>query len=442
MALNTRIGPTALAAALGLAALAGAGSAKAVSCASVIAAKSLTNVIYGSGGSAITPTLAKVALVLSTANPPVTVFYQDAGGAQVGYDTFKAGTGGTTARPYKYWLKTEDLTTTPTCTFTDAGDVGGPVDFATIGGTLLGLFPTETLAADTGTFLGPTQGVNVIVPKLSTQTSISTQALFFVYGFGSDLSYLTGAGATSPIVWNDKGYIFQRAKTSFVQQYIRGAIRTLGGTAANFPEDFAYASTQTIVHSVSTKDDNQGTVDSLVWAAGQGKTENAIGFTSGPTADKNRGSVHTLAYQHTGQTSAYWPDSTPEKFDKLNIRNGHYFLWDTNQFFAKISGSNANPKLDQITNANVRRFIGLFSGQVPDKAVNQAVVETGSIPLCAMHVARSGDFTGLSCYAPAEPCDCAFEKYATGATTCGTCDTDADCGGESPACHLGYCEAY
>ena len=58
--------------------------------------------IYGSGGSAITATLAKVAYVLSKANPPITVFYQDAGGAQVGYQSFKNGTGGTTARPFKY----------------------------------------------------------------------------------------------------------------------------------------------------------------------------------------------------------------------------------------------------------------------------------------------------------------------------------------------------
>ena len=100
------------------------------------------------------------------------------------------------------------------------------------------------------------------------------------------------------------------------------------------------------MHSASGKDDNQGTVDSLVWAASQSHAQDAIGFTSGPTADKNRAVVHTLAYQHAGQTAAYWPDSTPESFDKLNIRNGQYFLWDTNQFFTKITGSNAKPKLE------------------------------------------------------------------------------------------------
>jgi len=55
----------AAAAAMGLASIAHAGSAYAVTCADVITANSLTHVIYGAGGSAITPTLAKVALALS-----------------------------------------------------------------------------------------------------------------------------------------------------------------------------------------------------------------------------------------------------------------------------------------------------------------------------------------------------------------------------------------
>src|SRR6185369_14836234 len=174
MAFNTRIGPTAIAAALGLAALANAGSAQAVTCSSVIAEKGLTHVIYGAGGSAITATLAKVAYVLSKANPPITVFYQDAGGAQVGYQSFKNNAGGTTARPFKYWIAAADVSgTAPTCTADDA-TAGGPIDFATTGGTLA-LFEGETLAADAGVFIGPTQGVNVIVPKDSLEASISTE---------------------------------------------------------------------------------------------------------------------------------------------------------------------------------------------------------------------------------------------------------------------------
>src|SRR5450631_842277 len=310
MALNTRIGPAAVAAAVGLAALAGAGSARAVTCADVITQNSLTHVIFGAGGSAITPTLAKVAYALSQANPPINVFYSDPG-AQAGYDAFRDGNAGKTAAPFKYWRAAADLTAAspPTCTATDA-IAGQAIDFATTGGTLA-LFG-ETLPATTGQFAGPAQGVNLIVPTDSTETSISTEALYFVFGFGDASQY---AGASAPVPWTDKNYIFRRK------------IQTLAGPAATFPADFANATTQTAVHAADGKDSNQGTVDSVVWAASQGKAQNAIGFTSGPTADKNRATVHTLAYQHTGQTAGYWPDSTPDKFDKINIRTGQYYLW-------------------------------------------------------------------------------------------------------------------
>ncbi|MEO6602791.1 MAG: hypothetical protein ABIQ16_23105 [Polyangiaceae bacterium] len=448
MVLNTRIGPTAVAAALGLAALAGAGSAHAITCSAVIATlppATQAHVIFGSGGSAITPTLSKVAYVLSKATPPIFVFYQDGGGAGAGYDSFTGSTGGTTARPFRYWLTADDVTTnTLTCTAELA--TGQAVDFATTGGTLA-LFDGLTLATDVGVFTGPTQGVNLIVPKDSNETSISAAALFFVFGFGD----ATNLGdATNVIPWTTKAHIFRRAPTAFVQQFLRGAIRSLkstpgGGNADSIPSDFPAA-------TASAPDTNQGSVDNVVAAASAGFTQETIGFTSGPTADKNRAKVHTLAYQHAGQDAAYWPDSSAETFDKINIRNGHYFLWDTNQFFTKVTGSNANPKLNQIVNPDVKAFIGYFSGELASPtvpvdvaghdAVTEAIISTGSIPQCAMQVKRDSDFTGLSCYAPPTPCGHFFEAIATKSATGDACTTDAQCAGAEPKCRFNFCEAY
>jgi len=438
MAFKTRIGPVASALALALAGLAHAGAAQAITCAEVIAQKNLTHVIYGAGGSAITPTLAKVAYVLSQASPPIIVFYADPG-AQTGFEQFRDSKAGTAAAPFKYWLDAADVTAAapPTCTATDT-IAGQAIDFGTTGGSL-SLFG-DTLPDGVGQFTGPAQGVNVIVPKDSTETSISAQALFFVYGFGNADQL---SGAANPIPWTDPAYIIQRKSTSFVQQFIRGTIQTLGGTAANFPATFA--GTLTAVHASDGKDSNQGTVDSVVWAASQGHAQNAIGFTSGPTADKNRATVHTLAYQHTGQSAGYWPDSTPDAFDKINIRTGQYDLWDVNLFFARVTGSNAAATLAQIENADLRNFIGYFSGGVlppEDADVNRAIVETGSIPLCAMHVQRDGDFGALGCYAPAVPCGCYFESIATKAQTCDACTSDDQCSAAAPKCHFGFCEAY
>lgn len=432
MAFNTRIGPKAAAAVLGLSALASAGSAHAVTCSSVVAslpAALQAHVIYGSGGSAITPTLAKVAYVLSQASSPIFVFYQDGKGAGTGLATFKAGNGGTTGNAFKYWLTPTDVTgTAPTCTADDP-IAGRPVDFATTGGTVA-LFGF-TLDSDVGVFTGPTQGVNIVVPFASSETSISTEALYYVYGF-SDASQL--GGAQNVIPWTNKDYIFKRGSTAFVQQFLRGAISTLG---VNFPGEFGVA-------KPSSPDTNQGSVDNVIAAAAAGHTQEAIGFTSGPTADKNRGAgkVHTLAYQHTGQDAAYWPDSTADASDKINIRNGHYFLWDTNQFFTKVTGSSAHATLAQIVNPDVKAFIGYFSGQVPSVDVTRAIIETGSIPQCAMKVARSSDFEGLSCAAPAQPCGHYFDQIATGVATGDSCAKDEDCGDAEPKCHFNFCEAY
>jgi len=433
MALNTRIGPTAAAAALGLAALAGAGSAKAVTCSSVVATLPeavKTHVIYGSGGSAITPTLAKVAYVISQSTTPVFVFYQDGKGAGTGLATFKAGNGGITGNQFKYWLTAADTDSTapPTCT-ADNPDAGRPVDFATTGGTsaLFGV----TLDADVGVFTGPTQGINIIVPYASTETSISTEALYYVYGF-SDATKL--GGAQSIIPWTNKDYIFKRGATAFVQQFLRGAISTLG---VNFPGDFGIA-------KPSSPDTNQGSIDNVIAAAAAGHTQEAIGFTSGPNAQRSYGAgkIHTLAYQHTGQDAAYWPDSTDGAKDKINIRNGHYFLWDTNQFFTKLTAPSANPTLAQIVNPDVATFIGLFTGQVQSFDVTKAIIDTGSIPQCAMQVTRSSDFTGLACAAPPTPCGHYFDQIATGAQTGTACEDDSKCGKDEPKCHFKFCEAY
>jgi hypothetical protein len=453
MAFKSRIRPAAAAAAVGLAGLVSSAAAQAAipTCADVVTSLNLganPRVIYGGGGSAITPTLAKVALVLSQATPPTIVFYTDPG-AQVGYDLFRdnagAGKGTTTSPAFKYWLKAADLVTPQTCTATDLV-AGQGLDFGTTGGNL-SLFG-ESLPAGVAQFAGPAQGVNLIVPKDSTEASISTEALYFVFGFGDATQY---AGATQPIPWTNKAYIIQRKSTSFVQQFIRGTIQTLGGNAATFPADFKNASTQTATCSKALTDSNGGTVECLQAAAAGGHAQDAIGFTSGPTADQNRATVHTLAYQHTGQLAGYWPDSTSDAFDKINIRTGQYYLWDVNQFFARINGSNANATQEQITNPDVKRFIGYFSGYLPppaDADVNRAIAETGSIPLCAMHVQRDGDFGALSCYAPPAPCDCYFESIATKSQTCDACNQPSDCNpvGTSDAdarkCRNGFCEAY
>jgi len=59
-----------------------------------------------------------------------------------------------------------------------------------------------------------------------------------------------------------------------------------------------------------------------------------------------------------------------------------------------------------------------------------------------MQVQRSSDFSGLSCYAPPTPCGHYFESIATGTASGDACTSNAQCGGDTPKCHFGFCEAY
>ena len=166
--------------------------------------------------------------------------------------------------------------------------------------------------------------------------------------------------------------------------------------------------------------------------------------------------MKTLAYQHFGQTCAYWPDSSESTLDKLNVRQGLYPLWTPGHFFAPVDTTGAvvnhRPGASEPERAaiaeRVERLIGYFSGELASPPsvtppIPQRVIAAGDIPLCAMQVTREGTVGAVSSYAPPEPCGCYFEAIATGKTeACPTCDVDEDCATFAPKCRHGYCEAY
>ena len=100
------------------------------------------------------------------------------------------------------------------------------------------------------------------------------------------------------------------------------------------------------------------------------------------------------------------------------------------------------------TDPAVENFLGWFSAKTkpPGTKVNvfEQSILAGDIPQCAMQASREGTLGALSSYAADKPCGCFFE-HATNPTvtsTCTPCTTDAQCGGDSPSCNFGYCEAY
>jgi hypothetical protein len=368
----------------------------------------LPHPVYGSGGSAVTADLAKVAKVLAGVSQPVTILYNDALGACGGFKAFldKKVTG-----TFQYWDTAGAL---HTC---DAPAAGQEVSFSHIGNPA-SFCPNVTVPSDAKDFDAPVQSLNIVTAAGSSQQSISAEALFYIYGFGAD-------GKVKP--WVTIAHTVQRQASSFAQLLLADAI---GVPATAF--------------KAAPFVDTQGKVLSAIADAAATSVEDPIGFVSGSAADTEEAKAtprtKTLAFQAKGQTCGFLPDSEPKKLDKINVRTGRYGLWAQGHFWARI-----NPTTKAIVDQDAANLIGWYQGTVatPDNVdLQAAIISSGDIPLCAMTVKREGLAGAISSYAPDEPCTHYFEKTATGATT-GTACTEGgnECTG-SQKCRYGYCEAY
>lgn len=360
---------------------------------------SLPDPVYGLGGSATKPFLGKVAAALTKAGYAHTLVYQSPG-ACLGINALLADTKITGTA--SYW---DADGKEQTC---DLPLTGQAVDFANMGNSATSCPGVSQLPAGVGDFEGAVQPFTLIVPTASTQQSISREAAYLAFGLGA-------GGQAAP--WIDEAQIFRRDANSAAQLFI--AIAT-GVPAGKFK-------------GVDTKN-NAGTVTAV---SSSTSPEAAIGLVSGEVADANRATVRILAYQHTGQTCGYWPDSSVTSFDKRNVRTGQYYVWSPTHYFAKVdaSGKPADPK--------VKDLLGILTTEAAAPTgvdINQLAIKAGSVPKCAMEVQRKGDLGEISSYAPAAPCGCFYESVATGTTSCTACTKDAECTGSATHCRFGFCE--
>jgi hypothetical protein len=375
----------------------------------------LPNPIYGTGGSAFTPAIAQIAAKLAG---DVTVFWSDPSGCNA-INAF-AQSGYTITGSSSYWTSAG---TQVTCTLPIAGV---PADFGNINIDPTNCAGITKIPDGIGDFIGPAQSTNIVVNKSSDYTSISAEAAYFVFGFGAS------AGQVAP--WTNDANVFIRSGLSAVHFLVSKAV----GVPVNaFKGTLLTTNGQTVSAVAAGSFPNPPTgyvFDPLA----------SIGYVSAQNADVNRATLKTLAYQHKGQEYGYWPDSAPDTFDKINVRDGQYYIWSYNHFLAKVDADG------QIENPNVRKFVGIITGEeAPPSGLDPTAIITATynIPLCAMHVKRESDLGPLQCYAHPDPCDCKFEKLATGATACTPCATEGsktECAGVSAAstCRHGYCEAY
>lgn len=395
--MRRRPGPLAAAMlAAGTALLAGVGAARAADC------TALPSPVYVAGSTAAKPLLAEIGRIMAGATPPATVVYMGQGSC-AGVDAILSGTPlRGTGNTFSIW---DGSGTELHCDVAEPGvqaDVGLSDVFASTCFDLPG-----GLQSNVADFLGPVQTMTFVVPKSSPEQAISADAAYDVFGFGKD-------SGVAP--WTDDTAILRRDALSGTQRMIAAAI--------GVPPD-RWAGTATTSSG-----------DLLTRLAATGTA--GLGILSADVAQDSRATVSVLAYQHSGQTCAVYPDSDANANDKSNVRNGHYAIWGPLHLLARIT-PNGYP-----VRALADTVIGYITGtRVSPPGLDLIAVEARRhvIPQCAMRVRRAQELGPLSSFAPTGACGCYYERLANGFTSCKRCNTASDCtAGGTPVCSYGYCE--
>ena len=262
---------------------------------------------------------------------------------------------------------------------------------------------------------GPTQAYVLATPKASTQTAITFEEAYFVFGFGPTI-LAQMQGSISP--WLDEMSLAIRGPTK----------STLLAWAANLT-----ISPVSKFHGVVPMGDSSpGVVAALQNAT---NPEAAIGLLGAEVYDANRSTLNILAFRSHHQYAAYYPDSTSTSRDKKNVRDGHYTVWSPTIWMDYIDGQ-GNP-----TKPDARYVIDLIAGHdvmpIPNFDAQTIVARVGLVPDCAMRVQRGFEGGPLSFYTPATSCTCKYESIVD-ASSCDTCTTSCAIG----VCRGGYCEEF
>jgi hypothetical protein len=253
---------------------------------------------------------------------------------------------------------------------------------------------------------GPIQAITFVVPAASSQLAISAEAAHLVFGAGGN------NGQTTP--WVDPTLYFIRSSGTGTIQ-LPSRVISLAPTAWWGLDRLSAGNLVASMESITPSD-----------------AEASIGMLSNDFADDNRANLRELFFQQQGQQYGYLPDSTPDSFDKQNVRDGHYPVWGPVHLLAATSGG--------VPSQAASALITQFTVPKLDQNLVTAIISAGFVPPCAMQVSRTTEVGPLSVYQPPFGCSCYFDDKVNGTTTCQTCGGPGDCPSDRPACNYGYCE--
>ena len=279
----------------------------------------LPPVLFIEGANAVGPFIAPLQQALSVDPNPLNIVYVGDGGCVGANNFFTNQPISSKPKPIYFAGQIQQTCDLPTTGGTNGGppvaDIGASDVYAPSCGTL----PGGQLPSYVGDFLGPIQPMVFVVPRASSQRSISAAAAYFVFGFGS------GSGVAP---WTTNESIYRRNVTSDAQALFASAIgvplsRWAGVDAAALPASVAggLSGAAAVINALEV-DPNP---------------EAAIGILADTNVDATTAShLAILAYKDTGQSCGYYPDSTPTAHDKSNVRDGHYPLWGPIHFFTYV----------------------------------------------------------------------------------------------------------
>jgi hypothetical protein len=260
------------------------------------------------------------------------------------------------------------------------------------------------------TFTGPAQSMVMAVPIASSQTAITFEEAYFVFGFGA-------AGMVAP--WTDVSQLFIRTVTKGTLLSWAAAISVPAAKWQGIREANSNGPCPSVQCDLETSTSPQA----------------ALGILGAEIYDADRTNLKALAFRSKDQYAAYFADSTATSHDKKNVRDGHYTVWSPTVWMDTVDQDNNPVKPD------ARYVVNLLINKSPLPAPNFDIVEiestVGLVPDCAMGVQREYDGGPLSLYSPPESCTCKFENTVA-TTSCTACSDSAPCA--TGVCRDGFCE--
>jgi hypothetical protein len=255
-------------------------------------------------------------------------------------------------------------------------------------------------------YAGPIQAISFVVPAGSSQRSISAEAAHLVFGTGNQQGIPP---------WTDPRLYFVRSSGTGTIQLVSRAI--------NVPATAWWGIDR--LSSDNLRDSMEG-ID-------PNSAEKAIGVLSSDFADRARANLRMLAFQASGQSCGYLPDSSPTLFDKANVRDGHYPIWGPIHLYARTN--------NEVPSAAADALVTRFAVPRLDQKLLEAIVAAGYIPSCAMRVKRDEEMGPLAPFQPQFACGCYYDSLVNGRSSCAPCTGPSECPTSAPACNYGFCEA-